>query len=102
MYRLAVVIGVSWQEFQEMELWQIKSRAFVTGETIIENKVNELDVLMAYNLSSKSKKPFAQQREFENQFKKPLKEEPELTQEEWEQKAIEHNRLVFEEMTNNG
>jgi len=100
MYRLARVIRVSWKEFKKLELWEIKNLAIVTGELVVAEKINELDVLLAYEDIKHCDKPGEQRSNYEREFKKPVTIEVELTPEEFEAYAIEHNKRMMEELKN--
>jgi len=99
MYRLARVIGVSWQEFEQLELWQIRSLAYVTGESVIQDKINQLDVQVATYRVTKSKKPGKNKEAIEAEFKKPIQIDPELTLEEyWKWAAAQNLKGLPEEL----
>ncbi|MEQ9309686.1 MAG: hypothetical protein RLN90_09540 [Balneolaceae bacterium] len=98
MYRLSVLLEVSWTEFERLELWQIRSRAFVKGEDVVQQKCNELDVHMASFIASKSEKPFEEQHKFEEAFKKAITIEYELSPQEYLEWAAEQNRIATEDL----
>ncbi|MEQ8578150.1 MAG: hypothetical protein RIC57_09235 [Balneola sp.] len=100
MYRLARVIEVSWNEFKKLELWEIKNLAIVTGELVVADKINELDVLLAYEHITHSEKPGEQRGNYEREFKKPVTIEAELSPEEFEEFAIHHNNRAIEDLIN--
>ncbi|XWN36095.1 MAG: hypothetical protein ROO71_09025 [Balneola sp.] len=100
MYRLAHVIGVSWKEFKKLTLQEIRNLSIVTGELRVSDKIDRLDVLMAYHHTTHSEKPGEQRAEYEKRFRSPVSLEPELTKEEFEDYAIEHNKRMMEELNN--
>ena len=100
MYRLAHVIGVSWQSFQSLELWEIRNLAFVTGEMKVAAKIEHLEVLLAHQNICHSDNPNQLKADYIKQFKSAVTVEPELTSDEFLAYAIEHNKRELEALNN--
>lgn len=82
---------------QTLTLWELKQLAFVKGESVVELKKNQLDVLMNYLVASKSEKPFEVQQKAEESWISPISITPELTPEEIKRAQSEHNLSVVKE-----